>query len=164
MSASRLFDYERSMPLQQNAQRPDTEQSANSSLACLAWFSSMAGSSVCCLPTCTEAEPRPGAGGQGSTPVRPGSTTPAGGVTAKHTNSYCNSITVRSLHLHPLLRFKLQPIHGTQILSRGVCVSFLCSVVLMVRAMKPEQTNGRGALRTVCTAVNSASCRSADCC
>ncbi|TNN65239.1 hypothetical protein EYF80_024528 [Liparis tanakae] len=28
-----------------------------------------------------------------------------------------------SLHLHPLLRFKLQPIHGTQILSRGVWVS-----------------------------------------
>lgn len=102
VSASRLFDYEWSMPLQQNAQRPDTEHRANSSLARLAWFSSMAGSSVsqtaACLPaSLCRAEPRPG-GGQGPGPVRTGSTTPAGGVKAKHTNSYCNLIIVQAVH------------------------------------------------------------------
>lgn len=54
-------------------------------------------------------------------------------------NRYCIFIIFfySSLHLHPLLRFKLQPIHGTQILSRGVCVSLCCSRgVLMVRAMR----------------------------
>lgn len=104
VSASRLFDYERSTPLQQKAQRPDTEQSANSSLACLAWFSSMAGSSVSQtasrLPASQyRAEPRPGGGGQGSGPVRTGSTRPAGGVRAKHSNSYCTLIIVHCTYI-----------------------------------------------------------------
>lgn len=79
------------------------------------------------------------------------------------------------LHLHPLLRFKLQPIHGTQILSRGVCVSFFCSVdVLMVRAMRPEWQVEEWAWMTeahssvicvhVCASLNTTYCRSADCC
>lgn len=80
-----------------------------------------------------------------------------------------------SPHLHPLLRFKLQPIHGTQILSRGVCVSFFCSVdVLMVRAMRPEWQVEEWAWTTeahssaicvhVCASLNTTYCRSADCC
>lgn len=107
---SRLFHREWSPLCQQNAERTTSEAAQRASLACLLWLWSTADSSV--SQTRTETSATASSYGQR------------------------DRVSPSLLHLHPLLQFKLQPIHGTQILSSGVWVRHFWSVgVLTVRAM-----------------------------
>lgn len=179
VSASRLFDYEWSMPLQQNAQRPDTEQRANSSLACLAWFSSMAGSSVsqtaACLPASLyRAEPRPG-GGQGPGPVRTGPAAPhllevlkQNTPTATATSSLYRPFT--ALTSSPAVQVAAHPRHP-DLEQRSLCQFPLFYGSVDGQSHEAGADGGADErprcsanCLNVCTAVNSAFCRSADCC